>query len=214
MTDQFSLIQVKKALMAFPEVEGKLVQGNAEIKYNPEKTESKDIVNAIRKLGFDVIEENSLDREKKIKEKEINDLKNLFFISLILTIPLVILAFPEFFYIDFAFRKFILFLLATPIQFFVGYRFYKSAFTALKVLNANMDTLIVLGTSASYFYSVLGVFLPNIFGGDLYFDIGAVIITFIMLGKWLEAKAKGRAGDAIKKLMGLQPKTARILKKR
>ena len=212
MTDQFSLIQVKKALMEFPEVEGKLVQGNAEIKYNPEKTESKDIVNAIRKLGFDVIEENSLDREKKIKEKEINDLKNLFFISLILTIPLIILAFPEFFYIDFAFRKFILFLLATPVQFFVGYRFYKSALTALKVFNANMDSLIVLGTSASYFYSVLGVFLPNIFGGDLYFDIGAVIITFIMLGKWLEAKAKGRAGDAIKKLMGLQPKTARILK--
>lgn len=214
MIDQFSLIQVKKTLMNLDSVEGKLnIKGSAEIKYNPEKISSRDIVKSIKDLGFDVIEENSLDREKEIKEKEILLLKHLFFISLIFTIPVVILAFPEFFRIDFAYRNFVLFLLATPVQFFVGYRFYKSAFTTLRVKSANMDTLIVLGTSASYFYSTLGIFLPKIFGGEnLYFDIGAVIITFIMLGKFLEAKAKGKASDAIKKLMGLQPKTARVIR--
>ncbi len=214
MIDQFSLIQVKKTLMSLPSAEGKLnVKGTAEIKYDPEKLSSNSVVKAIRDMGFDVIEENSLDREKDIKEKEINTLRNLFFVSLALTIPLVILAFPEFFSIDFSYRKIVLFLLAAPVQFFVGYRFYKSAFTALRVFNANMDTLIVLGTTASFFYSSLGVFMPKIFGGeDLYFDIGAVIITFIILGKWLEAKAKGKASEAIKKLMGLQPKTARVIR--
>ncbi len=216
MDTKFSLIQIrKKVLSKFKDgiIEGKLnLNEKAEIVYNHSKVDSKEIVKAIEELGYEITEETTLDREKEIKEKEIRTLKNLFIFSLIFTIPLAILAFPEFFYIDFEYRKLILFLLATPVQFVVGYRFYKSAFTALKVFSANMDTLIVIGTSAAYFYSVLGVFSPKIFGSDLYFDIGAVIITFIMLGKWLEAKAKGKASESIKKLMGLQPKTARVIR--
>ena len=216
MDNEHCLIQIKKGLSRFKDgiIEGKLnVNEKAEIRYDNSKVDSKQITDLINSLGYEVLEETSFDREKEVREKEINTLKNLFIFSLILTIPLTILAFPEFFKIDFEFRKIVLFLFATPVQFFVGYRFYKSAFTALRVFSANMDTLIVIGTSASYIYSASGVFFPSIFGGEnLYFDIGAVIITFIMLGKWLEAKAKGKASEAIKKLMGLQPKTARVLR--
>src|SRR3989338_5884589 len=216
MDNEHCLIQIKKGLSRFKDgiIEGKLnVNEKAEIRYDNSKVDSKQITDLINSLGYEVLEETSFDREKEVREKEINTLKNLFIFSLILTIPLTILAFPEFFKIDFEFRKIVLFLFATPVQFFVGYRFYKSAFTALRVFSANMDTLIVIGTSASYIYSASGVFFPSIFGGEnLYFDIGAVIITFIMLGKWLEAKAKGKASEAIKKLMGLQPKTENVIR--
>ncbi len=217
MDTKFSLIQIKKALIKnFKDniIEATLnLNEKAKIIYDSSKIDSKEIIKVIDYLGYEIIEENSLDIEKEVKEKEINTLKYLFIFSLILTMPLVILAFPEFFFIDFPYRTVVLFLLSTPVQFIAGYRFYKSAWTALKVKSANMDTLIVIGTSAAYIYSVLGIFFPIIFGReDLYFDISAVIITFILLGKWLEAKAKGKASEAIKKLMGLQPKTARILR--
>ncbi|MBI2672585.1 heavy metal translocating P-type ATPase [Candidatus Woesearchaeota archaeon] len=216
MDNEHCIMAIRNSLAQFKNAikEAKLnTNEKAQIIYDPAKIDSKEIINNIEKTGYKVLEETSLDREKEVREKEIRTLKLLFFSSLFITIPLVILAFPEYFFIDFAYRTIVLFLLATPVQFVVGYRFYKSAFTTLMAKSANMDTLIVLGTSAAYFYSILGVFLPSIFGGDaLYFDIGAVIITFIMLGKWLEAKAKGKASEAIKKLMGLQPKTARILK--
>ncbi len=216
MDNEHCILTVKDALSKFKDylVDVKLNQNEkAEIRYNPEKISSLEIKKAIKASGYESIEETSLDREKEIRETEIKKLKFLFIFSLVLTIPLVILAFPEFFKIDFKYREFVLLILSTPIQFFVGYRFYRSAFTTLLVKNANMDTLIVLGTSAAYFYSLLVVLFPTFFNTkDLYFDIGAVIITFIILGKWLEAKAKGKASEAIKKLIGLQPKTATVIR--
>lgn len=215
MDNQHCILAVKNVLSKFSSSITEIILNQNEkavIRYDPEKISSLEIIKAVKLTGYEVIEETSLDREKEIKEAEIKKLRTLFIFSLILTIPLVILAFPEFFKIDFAYRKIVLFILATPVQFIVGYRFYKSAFTTLKVKSANMDTLIVLGTSAAFFYSVLGVFSSETFGSDLYFDIGAVIITFIMLGKWLEAKAKGKASEAIKKLIGLQPKTATVIR--
>jgi Cu+-exporting ATPase len=100
--------------------------------------------------------------------------------------------------------------LATPVQFWVGRQYYSGAFNALRNKSANMDVLIVMGSSAAYFYSI-----PIVFGwleGHLYLETAAVIITLIKLGKFLEAKAKGKTSDAIKKLMGLRSKTARILR--
>ncbi len=216
MDNEHCIMSVRNSLVKFKDsiIEATLSQNEkAVIRYNPEKVTSSEIIKAIKSAGYEAVEETSLDREKEVRESEIKKLKNLFIFSLVLTIPLVILAFPEIFKIDFLFREFVLFIIATPVQFVVGYRFYKSAFTTLRAKSANMDTLIVLGTSAAYFYSLLVVFYPSFFNvNDLYFDIGAVIITFIMLGKWLEAKAKGKASEAIKKLIGLQPKTATVIR--
>jgi Cu+-exporting ATPase len=105
---------------------------------------------------------------------------------------------------------YLLFLLATPVQFYVGRTFYAGAWASLRAGNANMDTLIALGTTAAYVYSVYLIF----FAGKMtqYFEISAVLITLVLLGKWLEARAKGRTSDAIKRLVQLAPKTARVVR--
>ena len=99
-------------------------------------------------------------------------------------------------------------LLATPVQFYVGWQYYEGAFKALRNRSANMDVLIALGSSVAYFYSV--VVSLGLLGGHVYFETAAVIITLIRVGKFLEARAKGRTSEAIKKLMGLRARTARI----
>lgn len=114
-------------------------------------------------------------------------------------------------------------ILTIPVQFYAGSGFYKGAWSALKMRTSNMDTLIAVGTSAAFFYSLVNFLLyaiqnKSLLGidgmmiPDLYFETAAFLITFILLGKWLEAKTKSRASDAIKKLIGLQAKTARIIK--
>lgn len=115
------------------------------------------------------------------------------------------------------------FVLATPVQFIIGRRFYLGMWSSLRMKMFNMDSLIAIGTSAAYFYSVVNFVNYALtqksvigLGGEkvpeLYFETAAFLITFVILGKWLEAKAKGQTSDAIKKLMGLQPKTARIIR--
>ena len=99
--------------------------------------------------------------------------------------------------------------LVTPVQFIAGWQFYRGAYLAIKNGSANMDVLVALGTSAAYFYSIANVF-PN--SSELYFETSAILITLIILGKLLEANAKGRTSEAIKALMGLQAKTARIMR--
>jgi P-type Cu+ transporter len=103
-----------------------------------------------------------------------------------------------------------MFALATPVQFYVGWQFYVGAYKSLRNGSANMDVLVAMGTSAAYFYS-----LPIALGlisGHVYFETAAVIITLIKLGKYLEAQAKGRTSEAIKKLMGLRARSARIIR--
>jgi Cu+-exporting ATPase len=92
------------------------------------------------------------------------------------------------------------------------YGFYKGAFAALKSKTATMDTLITLGTSAAYFYSLFVLLFPNILGYQVYFETSAVLMTFIIFGKWLEAVTKGKTSEAIKKLIGLQPKIATVIR--
>ncbi len=114
-------------------------------------------------------------------------------------------------------NRYFLWALATPVQFWAGWQFYKGTWGALKHKRANMNTLIAVGTSAAYFYSVAAILFPSFFaaGGReaaLYFDTSAMIIALILLGRFLEARAKGQTSEAIKKLMGMQPKTARVLR--
>lgn len=109
------------------------------------------------------------------------------------------------------YQLYLMWLLATPVQFIIGYSFYKGAWHALKNKTSNMDTLIALGTSAAYFYSVYAVLFIGM-EGNQYFEASSVLITLVILGRYLEAKAKGKTSEAIKKLMGLSPKTATVIK--
>jgi Cu+-exporting ATPase len=141
-------------------------------------------------------------------ETEIKKLKFLVVMGIIITIPMIFLSF----FYDIIFENFILFLLATPVQFILGWRFYKGAWDALKAKTANMDSLIAIGTSAAWIYSTLIVFFPNTFTGDVYFDASVIIITLILTGKLLEDIAKGKASESLRKLMDLRPKMAIIIK--
>ena len=114
-------------------------------------------------------------------------------------------------------NHYLLWALATPVQFWAGWQFYKGTWAGLKHKRANMNTLIAVGTSAAYIYSVAAILAPAFFaaGGrdaHVYFDTAAIIIALILLGRFLEARAKGQTSEAIKKLMGMQPKTARIVR--
>ena len=169
-------------------------------------------IKAVEKAGYkaQVEYERNIDREKELRQKEIKSLKTSFIISLIFTIPLFSAMFFHMAGIhNILTNGYFQLILATPVQFIVGSRFYRGAYKALRGGGANMDVLVSMGTSAAYFYS-----LYNLLAGihEYYFEASAVIITLILLGKTFEAIAKGRTSEAIKKLMGLQPKTARVIK--
>ncbi len=141
------------------------------------------------------------------KEKELKELKTKVIISGILSSIVFLGSFPELF--KFGLDPLILLVLATPVQFWAGREFYLATWSGLKNRAASMDTLIAIGTSAAYGYSVASMF--GLVKG-MYFDTAAVIITLILLGRFLEAKAKSHTSDAIKKLLGLQAKTARVIR--
>jgi Cu+-exporting ATPase len=149
------------------------------------------------------------DQEGEARQRESSKLKFLVLFSFAFAIPTFILSFITPF--EASLNNLVLLALATPVQFFVGWQFYAGTYKALRNKRANMDTLIALGTSAAYVYSSLVVILPGTFTGDVYFDTAALIISIILLGRYLEARAKGRTSEAIKKLIGLQPKTASII---
>ena len=163
-------------------------------------------------------EEVSGDSEREQREKEIKRLRMELIISAILSFPLVMAMLLTLVNIDLAFlhNEYFQLIVTTPVQFIIGFRFYKNAFYALKAKSANMDVLIAMGTSAAYFFSIYNAFFvpaePGTMMKELYFEAGAVIITLILLGKYLEAVAKGKTSEAIKKLMGLQAKTAKVVR--
>ncbi|UCD03919.1 MAG: copper-translocating P-type ATPase [Candidatus Woesearchaeota archaeon] len=182
----------------------------ASIEFDESKTDADTLIKIIEDLGYKVSEGGT---EAKARKKETSLIKRLFLISLIFSLPIFIISMPFMWLgITLPSSNLILFVLATPVQFIVGWRFYKGAWDALKTHSASMDTLVAIGTSAAYFYSVVVTFAPDIFGSEVYFESSAVVITFIMLGKWFEAITKGKTSSAIKKLIGLQPKTATVIR--
>ncbi len=147
------------------------------------------------------------DREKKKRDQEISKQKVLLIIGLMLSIPAL---FFGMIYMEYTYRNIALLLLATPVQFIVGLQFYKGAWASLKNYSSNMDTLIALGTSAAYFFSLYVVIFEPM--SEQYFETAAVLITLVVLGKFLEARAKGKTSEAIKKLIGLSPKQALVIR--
>jgi len=198
-----------------------LATEKANIEYDSAKVKSSELIKTIEALGYkaEKIENVSLDKEKEQREKEIKRLRAELITSAILSSPLIMAMLLMLVKIDVAFLHNELFqlIVATPVQFIIGFRFYKNAYHALRAKSANMDVLIAMGTSAAYFFSIYnGFFAPHMETGmmmkELYFEASAVIITLILLGKYLEAVAKGKTSEAIKKLMGLQARTARVIR--
>ncbi|MBU5428221.1 heavy metal translocating P-type ATPase [Tissierella pigra] len=189
-----------------------LSTNKATVEYLSGLTDEETLIKTVEKAGYkaEIEIERDLDREKEMREKEIKSLKTSFIISAILSIPLFSAMFFHMAGIhNILSNGWFQLALATPVQFIIGYRFYKGAYNALRGGGANMDVLISMGTSAAYFYSIY-----NLLTGvhEYYFESSAVIITLILLGKTFEAVAKGKTSEAIKKLMGLQPKTAKVIK--
>ncbi len=196
-----------------------LTTQKATVEYNPSEIKVFDLINTVKSLGYGAerAEEVTADREKEQREKEVRSLKLSLIVSVILSSPLVLAMILSVIGIDVPalHNQYFQLIIATPVQFVIGFRFYKHAYYALRSKSANMDVLIAMGTSAAYFYSLYNVFFepPKMDGMKaLYFEAAAMIITLILLGKYFEAVAKGKTSEAIKKLMGLQAKTARILR--
>src|SRR5512135_1684673 len=196
-----------------------------ELEYIPGQIGLRDIRRAIEKSGFRVLQQaegrSALDIEKEAREKELKELRTKLIGSAVLSALILIGSFQDMLPIGEIIPRrtmwFILFLLTTPVQFWAGRHFYQNAWASLRHGSTNMNTLVVVGTSAAYGYSTVLTFFPDLFShhaahGGAYYDTSAVIITLILFGKYLEARAKGRAGEAIKKLMGLQPRTARVVR--
>jgi Cu+-exporting ATPase len=184
-----------------------------------------DLVAAVRKAGYDVVEaegEDELeDAEAAARQAEIRHQERRLKVGILFTTPLLVLSMGRDMgllgeWSHATWVNWLFFALATPVQFYVGWDYYVGAYKSLRNRSANMDVLVAMGSSAAYFYSVAVLIALTMgstaLGEHVYFETSATIITLIVLGKLLEARAKGRTSEAIKKLMGLRPKTARVLR--
>ncbi|MFC2163934.1 heavy metal translocating P-type ATPase [Acidobacteriota bacterium] len=218
-TIEKSLLQQKGIVKAVVN----LATAKAKVEYIPDEISQSEIGKAIEDTGFKVLEvpeeDDIEDAASASREREYRNLKNKFLAGLALAVLIFFGSMPHLFpwIPDFLQNHYVLWILATPVQFWIGWQFYKGAWGAFKHRNADMNTLIAVGTSAAYFYSVTATLFPSFFesGGvraQVYFDTSAMIIILILLGRLFEARAKGRTSDSIKKLLGLQPKTARVFR--
>lgn len=178
---------------------------------------------AVEAIGYTTEEmaerAEAVDREKAAREREVRRLGVKTLVGAALSVPLMLGSFPEWFpWVPLLLSDHVvLFLLATPVHLWVGWQFHVGFWKALRHRTADMNTLVSVGTSAGYLYSVLVTFVPGLFatGGlraVVYFETVAILHTLIILGRFLEARAKGRTSEAIKTLMGLQAKTARVVR--
>lgn len=193
------------------EVNVNLATGKMRIKYDENKLDFKKIEDKVKSIGFgaELERERNIEKDKKLKEKEYASIKRKFILSAILTLPL----FSIMFFHMAGIRVFwdkpeIQFALATIVQFYVGYTFYVGAYKSIKSKAMNMDVLVVMGTSAAYFYSIYNWYVGH---DHFYFESSAMIITLVLLGKMLELRAKSKTGEALMKLMDLAPKEVTVI---
>jgi P-type Cu+ transporter len=181
----------------------------AHVEYDEGRTDVGKLIEAVKKRGYGATVSTEADKsvEELEKRREIASLKSMLAFSVALSAPAFLLGMV---FMEFPYRLFLLFLLSTPVQFVAGARFYRGAWAAFRNRTSNMDTLIVVGTTAAYAYSVAVMLTRPM--ADQYFETSAVLITFVLAGKYLEASAKGRTGEAIRKLMDLRPKTATVVR--
>jgi Cu+-exporting ATPase len=228
MTCASCVNRVEKALRAVRgviNVNLNFATGRASVEFIPAQVTIHDLKKAVREAGYEILEvkeEDLVEKEKLAREAELSRLRTKFITGVVLLVPILVLMYgasllEKILGLPRQTNFFIQFLLATPIQFWAGRQFYVGFWKALKHKTSDMNTLIAVGTSAAYLYSLVVTFVPHwiMVKGlmvDVYYDTSAAIIVLILLGRFLEARAKGRTSEAIKKLIGLQPKRARVVR--
>ncbi|MFN3595373.1 MAG: heavy metal translocating P-type ATPase, partial [Thiobacillaceae bacterium] len=214
MTCAACATRIERALDGLPGVEARvnLASERARVRYTPGLADTEAILAAVRRAGYEAtpITEASRAEEKARKAAEYRRELRVFAVAALLTLPLLAQMLPMLAGQGHAawLPGWLQWLLATPVQFWVGRRFYTGAWHALRGGGANMDVLVALGTSAAYLYSLAAWLFDT--GGHLYFEASAAVITLVRLGKLLETRAKSRTSSAIEQLMALAPATARI----
>ena len=211
---------VERALRKLPgvvEASVNLANEKATVGYVAGEVRPQDLEKAVEGAGYSVAREDEGASAEGSREREYGKLRGDFFLAAALTALVLIGSLPMMFGffppVPVAWLNLGLLVLATPVQFWAGRRFYRGAWGALRHGRADMNTLVVMGTSAAYLYSAVATLAPQLFAAgraDVYFDTSSLIITLILLGRLLEARAKGRTNEAIKKLAGLRAKTARV----
>ncbi len=217
-------VSIERKLKKLPGMQSAAVNYASEkaaVEYDPLSCDEEKIASTVKSLGYTAVIESPVDTSdvvEKVKRQELSQLKTKLIISGILTVFILLGSFPQIFRITPAFLQdpVSLFVLAVPIQFVIGWQFYRSTYASLKNHTANMDTLIAFGTTAAFLFSTVMTFFPGImmeYGVEgHYFDVSSLVITLILLGNYFESNAKGKTGQAIKKLLNLQAKTARVMR--
>ena len=190
-----------------------LVTGVATIEYLPAQVTLEKLIRTVRQSGYEAEPLRPRSDVVAVESEELRGRRRMLVFAAIFSLPFVVMMIGEALgltLVHVLMSPPLQLALATPVQFIAGFTFYRGAFFALRNGSANMDVLVSLGTSAAYFYSLIVAFTsPH---AHLYFEASAVLITLVLLGKYLEALAKGRTSEAIKRLMGLQPRTARVMR--
>ena len=235
MTCASCVNKVEKALRSAKgvlQVNVNLATERASIEFIPEMVSIRDLKKVVKDIGYQVLdvrvgdstlrEEDIVEKERLVREAELSRLKLKFIIGALLLAPILFLMYGASFLekrigLSHQANFFLQFLLATPVQFWAGLQFYVGFWKATKNKTSDMNTLIAVGTSAAYLYSLIVTFVPHwimVRGLEMmvYYDTSAAIIVLILLGRFFEARAKGKTSEAIKKLIGLQPKTARVIR--
>lgn len=192
----------------------------ATINFDEKKVGLAEFSSVVKKRGYALYENmediKGHDHGAMIKEQELQSLKIKLVFGIFASVAILLLSFVgNFFGITLKVKFLFLFILTTPIEFWIGWQFWKSAYFGVKNFSANMDTLVVLGTGAAYFFSsgvMILEFLNKSVKLEVYFDASAVVVTLVLLGRFLEARAKKKSGESIKKLLRLQAKEARVIK--
>jgi Cu+-exporting ATPase len=233
---------IEKTLARVPGVESAVVNLAAEtgtVTFDPSSVGIDQLIAAVKGAGYDAVlrvevepgaKDSSGDLQRAAQQAHARKQFRLFVFSLALSLPLLLMMLPGVMdavtvpiatwlantfggaWDPMMVNKYIGFILSTPVQIIAGAQFYRGFWHALKRRSGNMDTLIAIGTSSAYFYSLAATFVPSLEGEPVFYETAALLLTFVLLGKLLEARAKGRTGDAIKKLMGLAAKTARVVR--
>ncbi len=222
--------KIEKALNAVPGVLKASVNFAAEeaaVEYIPGEAGLEALKQAVTGIGYRVIEagggEDVLEKKEKARREEYRDLKRKITVGAVLSISILIMTHPGLTGLDRVFGLgrgtwfFVQFLFALPVQVWCGYQFYAGAIASARHRTTDMNTLIAVGTSSAFIYSMVATFLPSLFTSsgftpEVYYDTSAIIIVLIRTGRLLEARAKGRTGAAIKKLMGMRARTARVVR--
>src|SRR5713226_5897704 len=239
MTCASCAMRIEKGLQRVPgviEASVNLATERADVTYDPSQTGIEQMVQKVEAVGYKATQAATPqqsaqqvgavpvagmptkpltsvfteDEQSRRKRAEITRKRNLLILGIVFTLPVVMLS--MFFLNRFPGENYLLLVLPTPVWAIVGWEFHRGAIKTLRHGSANMDTLISVGSTAAYMMSVVATFLPHVVGGITFYDTTALIVTLIFLGKYLEARAKGQTNEAIKKLIGLQARTAHVIR--